>query len=75
DEFCCIISDLHMEGMDGKALQLELIRLGWSGPFIVITAFPNDSEREQMMSKGAHAFVSKPIDPDGFLDLVEAAVA
>lgn len=74
DEFVCIISDLHMDGMDGKALQSQLARLGWTGSFIVITAFPTDSDREQVMSRGACAFITKPIEPDGFLDIVEEAV-
>lgn len=73
-EFACIISDLHMDGMDGKALQSELAGCGWSGPFVVITAFPTEADREQLMAKGAHAFVAKPIDPDSFLELIEAAI-
>lgn len=74
DPFACIISDLHMPGIDGRELQAELQRIGWKGPLIVITAFPTEATREQMMARGAYAFLTKPIDPDTFLDVVEEAV-
>lgn len=74
DDFCCIVSDLHMPGVDGKALQGRLAERHWPGPFIVITAFPTEAAFEQMMAGGVYAFLAKPIDPDGFLEVIETAI-
>lgn len=67
----CLITDLHMPGMDGMTLQRELNRLGRSFPVIVITAFPTSAAQEQSADLGAAAFLAKPVDPDMLLDRVE----
>lgn len=67
----CLITDLHMPGMDGLALQQELNRIGRSFPVVVMTAFPTSLARAQSVSLGAAAFLAKPIDPDLLLDRVE----
>lgn len=68
----CLITDLHMPGMDGMALQQELNRTGRSFPVIVMTAFPTPAAREQSASLGAVEFLVKPVDPDLLLGRVEA---
>jgi FixJ family two-component response regulator len=70
-ETCCLVTDLHMPGMDGLALQAELNRRGRTFPVIVMTAFPTDCAREDSAGLGAAAFLAKPIDPDALLDRVE----
>ncbi len=67
----CLITDLHMPGMDGMALQRELNQLGRTFPVIVLTAFPTIAAQEQSASLGAVAFLVKPVDPDLLLDRVE----
>lgn len=67
----CLITDLHMPGMDGLALQAELNRRGRTFPVIVMTAFPTDAAREESAGLGAAAFLAKPVDPDALLDRVE----
>jgi FixJ family two-component response regulator len=67
----CLITDLHMPGMDGLALQQELNRIGRAFPVIVMTAFPTTAARDQSASLGCAAFLAKPIDPDLLLDRVE----
>ncbi len=67
----CLITDLHMPGMDGLVLQQELNRIGRSFPVIVMTAFPTFAARELSASLGAAAVMVKPIDPDLLLDRVE----
>lgn len=71
----CIITDLHMPGMTGIELQGELARRGWGQPVIVMTAFPTAAARTQALTCGAHAFLTKPIDPDALLDAVVAALS
>lgn len=71
----CIVTDLHMPGMTGLELQAELTRRGWLQPVIVMTAFPTDAARDQALTGGAKAFLTKPIDPDALLEAIEAVLA
>lgn len=70
----CIVTDLHMPGMNGLELQAEMLRRGWPNPLILMTAFPTDAARDQALAGGALAFLTKPIDPDSLLDAIEGAV-
>ncbi len=70
----CLITDLHMPGMDGLALQQELNRRGRTFPVIVMTAFPTRDAEERSTSLGAVAFLCKPVDPDLLLDRVGSMV-
>ena len=71
----CLVTDLHMPGLDGIGLQRELNRLGRDFPVIVMTAFPTPAAREESARQGAAAFLEKPIDPDALLDTVEQIMA
>jgi FixJ family two-component response regulator len=68
----CLITDLHMPGMDGLALQEELNRQGFAAPVIVMTAFPTPDAEHRSTSLGAAAFLCKPVDPDLLLERVES---
>lgn len=72
-EFDCIVTDLHMPGMSGIDLQMELLRRGCRHPLIVMTAFPTEAAGARAIAAGARAFLGKPIDPDALLDAIEAA--
>jgi FixJ family two-component response regulator len=72
DELACIVSDIHMPGLSGLDLQREMKRRGWPHPMILMTAFPTPEARDQAMSAGAIAFLTKPIDPDHLLDAIES---
>ena len=67
----CLITDLHMPGIDGLALQAELSRTGRGFPVIVMTAFATPAARARSASLGARAFLVKPIDPEALLEHVE----
>jgi FixJ family two-component response regulator len=71
----CLVTDLHMPGTDGLALQRELNRTGREFPVIVMTGFPSDETRQQATELGAAAFLAKPVDPDELLEQVERAVS
>jgi FixJ family two-component response regulator len=68
----CLITDLHMPGMDGLALQQELNRQGYRYPVIVMTAYPTEAAKEAATRLGAAAFMAKPVDPDILLECLEA---
>ena len=72
--FSCIVTDVHMDGVDGRELQEELNRRGCAHPLIVMTAFPTSPVREQMLACGARAFLTKPVDPDTLLEAIADAI-
>jgi FixJ family two-component response regulator len=55
-------------------LQHALNNGGWTQPLIVMTALPTAIVRKQMMTAGARAFLTKPIDPEALLEAVEDAI-
>jgi len=69
-----IVTDLHMPGMTGLALQAELRRRNCPQSVIVMTGYPTDAARKQAMSAGAGAFLVKPIDPDALLEAIAAGL-
>jgi len=68
----CLITDLHMPGIDGLQLRRELQRRGNDVPVILMTAFPTTEAREEARTLGIAEFVPKPIDPETLLEKVEA---
>lgn len=68
----CLITDLHMPGMDGLGLHRELIRRGVEIPVIVMTAYATPEARAEAQGLGAAGFVDKPVDPELLLHDVEA---
>jgi FixJ family two-component response regulator len=58
----CLIADVQMRGMSGPELQEHLLSFGIKIPVIFMTAFPRGSVREQVMKRGAVAYLTKPFD-------------
>jgi FixJ family two-component response regulator len=58
----CLIVDVRMNGMSGPQLQEHLISSGVKMPVIFMTAFPVSRTRDQVMKRGAIAYLTKPID-------------
>ena len=56
----CIITDLHMPGLNGLDLQSRLLAEGRRTPIIFITAYPKEAARSRALTAGAVAFLSKP---------------
>jgi FixJ family two-component response regulator len=70
----CLIADLQMPGLSGADLQTILIDRGHDRPLIIVTAFPDDRVREQVLDAGAIAFLSKPFDADILIRHIETAL-
>ena len=70
----CIISDLHMPGLDGLDLQNRLLAEGHRTPIIFITAYPKEAARSRALTAGAVAFLSKPFEESALISSLETAV-
>jgi FixJ family two-component response regulator len=75
DETSCVITDVRMPDMSGVELQTVVRNQGRSTPFILITAFPEESARLRALHDGAVCFLSKPFDAPTLIRCVEAALA
>jgi FixJ family two-component response regulator len=58
----CLIADVQMRGMSGLQLQEHLLRVGTKIPIIFVTAFPVGRIHDQLMKRGAVAYLTKPFD-------------
>jgi FixJ family two-component response regulator len=71
----CVIADVRMPDMSGIELQTVLRSQAYRVPFIFITAFPENSAREQALRDGAVCFLPKPFDTATLIKCVGAAIA
>lgn len=70
----CIVLDLHMPGMDGTELQLELNRRGVRLPILFLSAHGDIPTTVQAMRAGALDFLTKPVDATELLARVHDAL-
>jgi FixJ family two-component response regulator len=71
----CLITDLHMPGVNGLDLQNRLRRDGHRIPVIFVTAFPNETHRTRAIGDGALAFLAKPYNEQSLVDCINRAIA
>ena len=70
----CLILDVELPGLSGIALQRRLQEDGRKIPIIFITGVPDERSRRSALSAGAVCFLTKPFDPEVFIDLLVRAV-
>jgi FixJ family two-component response regulator len=70
----CIITDLHMPGLNGLDLQSRLLAEGHRTPIIFITAYPKEAARSRALTAGAVAFLSKPFEESALISSLETAL-
>src|SRR4051812_8942549 len=70
----CLITDLHMPGLNGIELQHRLIDQGHRIPVIFITAHPESTARTRAMKAGAVGFLGKPYKPEHLIGCIENAL-
>jgi len=71
----CVITDVRMPEMSGLDLQAYLLAKGQTFPFIFVTAFSVESDRDRALKAGATCFLSKPFDGETLIECLEAALA
>lgn len=73
-----ILMDFDLPDIDGRTLVITLKKqLGGTSapPIVAVTARSGQSEEYIAKRFGCDAFISKPIDPQGFLDVVKQMIA
>jgi FixJ family two-component response regulator len=70
----CLIADVRMPGMSGLELHNCLVGSGNLIPTILITAFPNDRDRERALQAGVKCYLTKPFKEDDLLACIRTAL-
>jgi FixJ family two-component response regulator len=70
----CVISDVQMAAMNGLELLANMRMRGYAAPFIVITAFPDESVRARTLKAGATCFLTKPFATPTLIASLDAAL-
>jgi FixJ family two-component response regulator len=74
DSTSCLITDMRMPGMTGLELLDRLVALGKVIPTILITAFPNATDRARALKAGVHCYLPKPFDEKDLLACLRSAL-
>ncbi|WP_437644050.1 response regulator [Sorangium sp. So ce362] len=72
--FDLAITDLRMPGMGGDETVAALKRIHPSLPVIVVTGFASDDAAVRCSKEGAFRIISKPVQLEDLLRLMEAAL-
>ena len=73
-ETACLIADVPMPAMTGIELYRQLIEAGYTIPTILVTAYPNDADRDRALKDGAVGYLRKPVDDKHLLRCLRAAL-
>jgi FixJ family two-component response regulator len=73
-ETACLIADIHMPVMTGLELYRRLIDTGRAIPTILVTAFPNEVDRDRALNDGVVCYLGKPVDEEDLIQCVCAAL-
>jgi FixJ family two-component response regulator len=74
DSTSCLITDMRMPGMTGLELHDRLVASGKIIPTILITAFPNATDRARVLKAGVHCYLPKPFDEKDLLACLRSAL-
>ena len=71
----CVILDVQMPGMDGFAVQRQLIRIHSAAPVIFVSGSLDDRIFEEARAAGAIVFLHKPFPAEALIAAVRSALA
>jgi FixJ family two-component response regulator len=58
----CLVTDVNMPGMTGVELHRHLVDAGYAIPTILVTAYPDEIDRNRALNNGVVCYLSKPVD-------------
>lgn len=70
----CVLLDVQLPGIDGLALQREMVERNWRIPVIVISAHADVRTAVEVIRDGAFDFLEKPFNDGVLLDSVRRAI-
>ena len=70
----CLITDIQMPGLSGLELQEKLQAQGYRTPIILITAYPNEQQRNRALGAGAIGFLCKPFEEHSLIECLNLAM-
>lgn len=70
----CLITDIQMPGLSGLELQEKLQAQGYCTPIILITAYPNEQQRNRALGAGAIGFLGKPFEERSLVECLDLAM-
>ena len=70
----CVITDLHMPGLDGAGLQGQLAANGHRTPIIFVTGYPDEQTRSRVLAAGAIGFFRKPFAEQSLITCLDKAL-
>ncbi len=70
----CLITDMRMPGMSGLELHEYLVAAGIVIPTIIVTAFPDERDRERAFKSGIVGYLPKPFCVTELLDCINASL-
>ncbi|QJP14784.1 response regulator [Starkeya sp. ORNL1] len=70
----CVITDVHMPGMNGFDLQRLLLSCNSKVPMIMITARAEPGLEAQALASGATCLLKKPFESGALIACIEAAL-
>ena len=74
DQFCIVLTDLRMKGMDGLQLLRKVTKSHQECNFIMMTAFGTVETAVEAMKEGAFDYLTKPIKTEELLVTVDKAL-
>jgi FixJ family two-component response regulator len=74
DSTSCLISDVRMPVMTGLELHDRLVAAGKTIPTILLTAYPNEQDRERALEAGVICYLTKPCKQDDLLACIRSAL-
>lgn len=66
----CFVADYRLEEFDGIEVLSRLRATGWSGPAVLITAFPSADLRERALAQGFDEVLEKPFRENALGDAI-----
>ena len=70
----CLVLDVQMPGLNGLELQSRLVSGGHQVPIVFITAFSDESARDQALEAGALGYLVKPFEETDLLNAINLAL-